>query len=261
MTKHKNSSQRTPQSEKRDHQRKNQQDPTSRQAAGTTSAPGHHEAGTTPPRLAVELPIRTTQVTPVFPSIEELQRNLFITPHQAIPAVNNTAIPGAPERNRVSNTEAEILATTEDIPDLTLGNFVSQNYETLTALMQEEAARRAGADLQTRLNFGPEREPSPPRHPRGRRAERTTVHDRLGTVSDSQNSGDSGRRTNVHSRLGSRGIHDRLGPQHSPSQGSSKPGSSRIQDRLGRRRSPSRDPSGSIRASTFAKPRIFQTWK
>ena len=145
MTKHKNSSQRTPQSEKRDHQKKNRQDSTSKQVAGTTSAPDHQGAGTNQPLPAMELPI----ISSVVPSVEELQRTLFTTPHQATPAVNNTAPPGAPERNRAPNTEAEILATTEDIPDLTLGNFVSQNYETLTALMQEEAARRAGTDLQT----------------------------------------------------------------------------------------------------------------
>lgn len=243
MTKHKNSSQRTPQSEKRDHPRKNQQDPTSRQVAGTTSAPSNQEAGTTQPLPAVELPIRITQVTPVVPSVEELQRTLFSTPHQTVPAVNNMVPPGAPNRDRVPNTEAEILALTEDAPDLTLGNFVSQNYETQTALMQEEARRRASTSLQARLNFGPEREPSSLRHPRGRRAERTTIHDRLGTTSNSQYSEDSERRTNVHSRLGSRGVHDRLGPQHSPSQGSSKPGNRTIQDRWGRRRSPSRDPS------------------
>jgi hypothetical protein len=175
----------------------------------------------------------------VVPSVEELQRTLFTTPHQPVPAVNNTAPPDAPNRNRMPNAEAEILAVTEDAPNLTVENFVSQNYETLTALMQEEARRRAGTSLQARLNFGLEREPSPLRHPRGRRAERTTIHDRLGTTSDSQYSEDSEKRTNVHSRLGSRGIQDRLGPQHSPSQGSSRPGSGKIHDRLGKRRSPS----------------------
>ena len=155
MTKNKNSSQRTPQLEKtRDPQRKNQQDSTPRQASGTTSAPGHQEAGTTLPLPAVELPIRTTQATTVVPSIEELQRTIFNTPHQAAPTVDNTVPPGAPNRDRVPNTEADILAANEDAPDLTLSNFVSQNYETLTALMQEEARRRSSMSLQTRLNFG-----------------------------------------------------------------------------------------------------------
>jgi hypothetical protein len=136
MTKNKNSSQRTPQLEKtRDPQRKNQQDSTPRQAAGTTSAPGHQEAGTTQPLPVVELPIRTTQATTVVPSVKELQRTLFTTPHQTVPIVDNIVPPGTPNRDRVPNTEAYILAATEDTPDLTLGNFVSQNYETLTALM------------------------------------------------------------------------------------------------------------------------------
>ncbi|GJX24080.1 reverse transcriptase domain-containing protein [Tanacetum coccineum] len=43
-------------------------------------------------------------------------------------------------------------------------DFVSQNYETLVALMQEETKKRSSQSLQARLNFGPRNEVSPPRH-------------------------------------------------------------------------------------------------
>ena len=146
MTKHKNSSQRIPQLEKTrgDPQRRNHQDSTSRQASGTTSAPGHQESGPTLILPTVELPAGTTTVVP---SAEELQRTLFNTPHQMAPIVDNTVPPGAPNRDRGPNREADIVALEEDAPELTLSNFVSQNYEALTNLMQEEARRRSSQSL------------------------------------------------------------------------------------------------------------------
>ena len=164
MKKHKNSSQRTPQLEKThgDPQRRKHQDSTSRQASGTTSALGHQESGPTLILPTVELPTGTTQATTVAPSAEDLQRTLFTTPHQTTSTVDNTVPPGAPNRDRGPNVETDILALEEDAPELTLSNFVSQNYETLTNLMQEEARRRSSHSLQARLNFGPENETSPP---------------------------------------------------------------------------------------------------
>lgn len=118
MTKHKNSGQRTPQLEKTrgDPQRRNHQDPTSRQASGTTNAPGHQESGPTLILPTVELPAGTTQTTTVVPSVEELQRTLFNTPHQTAPIVDNTVPPGAPNRDKGPNPEADIVALEEDAP-------------------------------------------------------------------------------------------------------------------------------------------------
>lgn len=249
MTKHKNSGQRTPQLEKTrdDPQRKKHQDSTSRQLSGTTSTPSHYESGITPILPAVELPTGTTQATTVAPSAEDLQRTLFTTPHQTAPIVDNTVPPGAPNRERGPNAETNIIALEEDAPELTLSNFVTQNYETLTNLMQEETMRRSSLSLQARLNFN--RETSPPRYrERENNEKRTNVHARLGTTSGSEYSEeyeDTERRTNVHTRLGSRRMQDRLGRQRSPSENSSRSGSRRIQDRLGRQHSPSGSPLSS----------------
>ena len=185
--KHKNSGQRTPQLEKTrdDSQKKKHQGSTSRPISGTTSTPGHRESGITPILTTVELPTGTTQATTVAPSAEDLQRTLFTTPHQTAPIVDNTVPPGAPNRARGPNAETNILALEEDAPELTLSNFVSQNYETLTSLMQEEARKRSSHGLQARLNSGPEK--SPPRYEeRENNERRTNVHARLGTASDSQ---------------------------------------------------------------------------
>ena len=125
MTKHKNSSQRTLQLEKThgDPQRRKHQDSTSRQAAGTTSAPGHQESGIPLILPTVELPTGITQATTVAPSVEDLQRTLFTTPYQTAPTVDNTVPPGAPNRDRGPNAEADIIALEEDAPELTLSNL------------------------------------------------------------------------------------------------------------------------------------------
>jgi hypothetical protein len=171
--------------------------------------------------------------------------------------VDTTVPPCAPNRDRGPNVETDILALEEDAPELTLSNFVSQIYETLATLMQEEARRRSSQSLQARLNFGPEHEASPSRYQKERRERdnrRLLVFARVGRknvdgeASDSQYSEeyeDNGRRTNVHARLGSRRIQDRLGPQRSPSESPSRSRSRRVQDRLGRQHSPSESPSSS----------------
>ena len=156
MPKNKNSGQRTPQSEKTrdDSHRKKHQASTSRPISGTTSAPSHRESNITPISTTVELPLGTTQTTTVLPITEDLQRTLFTTPHQTAPIVDNTVPPGAPNREREPHAETDILAVEEDAPELTLNDFVSQHYETLTSLMREEARRRSSRDLQNRLDFG-----------------------------------------------------------------------------------------------------------
>lgn len=166
MTKHRNSSQQTPQLEKThgDSQRKkHQSDLTSKQASGITSAPSHQESGAGLIFPTVELPTGTTQATTAALSAEDIQRTLFTTPHQTAPIVDTTEPPCAPNRDRGPNVETDILALEGDASELTLSNFVSQNYETLATLMKEEARRRSSQSLQARLNFGPEYEASPSR--------------------------------------------------------------------------------------------------
>ena len=118
-------------------------------------------------------------------SAEDLQRTLFTTPHQAVPIVDNTVPPGAPNRERELHAETKILAVEEDTPELTLNDFVSQHYEALTSLMREEARKTSSHSLHSRLNFGPEKSP-PRRYERENNERRTNVHERLGTASNSQ---------------------------------------------------------------------------
>ena len=79
--------------------------------------------------------------------------------------------------------ETDILALEGVAPELAPSDFVSQNYETLAALMQEEAKKRSSQSLQARLNFDPEYEASPPRHRKERRekdSRRLPVFTRVG---------------------------------------------------------------------------------
>ena len=57
--------------------------------------------------------------------MEDLQRTLFTTPHQTASIVDTTVPPCAPNRDMGPNVETKILALEEDVPELTLGNFVS----------------------------------------------------------------------------------------------------------------------------------------
>ena len=114
--------------------------------------------------------------------------------------------------------ETDILVLEGVAPELVPSDFVSQNYEALAALMQEEAKRRSSQSLQARLNFGPEHEATPSRYQkegRERDNRRLPMFARVGRknvegeASDSQYSEeyeDNGRRTNVHARIGSRRI-------------------------------------------------------
>ena len=121
MTKHKNTSQRTPQMDKTrgDPPRRNYPDLTLRQTTGTTSAPGH----------TVELAAAPTQATTVVPSNEELQRTLFTTPHQTAAAVDNTAPPGAPDKERSCAGRRYSRSNVK--------KFRITNFDTLNNLLQE----------------------------------------------------------------------------------------------------------------------------
>ncbi|GJY37788.1 hypothetical protein Tco_0424152, partial [Tanacetum coccineum] len=130
--------------------------------------------------------------------------------------------------------------------ELAPSDFVSQNYETLVALIQEETKKRSSQSLQARLNFGPEDEVSPPHHQKERREEdnhRPPVFGRIGRkVSGTQTANlqnldtheYNDRRISVRDRLGSRDVHSRLGQRCSPSD--SPPSSDSEDSRRKRRR-------------------------
>nr|GFA65554.1 reverse transcriptase domain-containing protein [Tanacetum cinerariifolium] len=142
-----------------------------------------------------------------------------------------TEPPPAPLQNKGSDLEVDNLALEGVAPELAPSDFVSQNYETLATLMQEETKKRSSQSLQARLNFDPEYEASPPRHQKERRekdSRRPPVFTQyLGTHEN------NGWRTNVHARLGSRDVHDRIGRRRSLSE---SPPSSDSEDSRRKRR-------------------------
>nr|GFC61601.1 reverse transcriptase domain-containing protein [Tanacetum cinerariifolium] len=158
----------------------------------------------------------TTQATTTTTSAADLQRAPFTTPHQTVPETDPTEPSPAPLQNKGSDLELDNLALEGVTPELAPSDFVSQNYETLATLMQEETKKRSGQSLQARLNFDPEYEASPPCHRKERRernSRRPPVFTRTGKkivgdqTADLQYLGtheNNGWRTNVHARLGSR---------------------------------------------------------
>nr|GEY24932.1 reverse transcriptase domain-containing protein [Tanacetum cinerariifolium] len=80
----------------------------------------------------------TTQSTTTTTSAADLQRAPFTTPHQTVPETDPTEPPPAPLRNKDSNLEVDNLALEGVAPELAPSDFVSQNYETLATLMQED---------------------------------------------------------------------------------------------------------------------------
>ncbi|GJU45896.1 reverse transcriptase domain-containing protein [Tanacetum coccineum] len=188
----------------------------------------------------------TTQPTATITSTEDLQRAAFTTPPQTAPGTNSTEPPPPPIRNKGPELGADNLTLEGVATELAPSDFVSQNYETLVALMQEETKKRSSQSLQARLNFGPEDEVSPPRHRKERRREdnrRPPVFGRIGKqVSGTQTANlqnldtheNNDWRISVHDRLGSRDVHSRLGQRRSSSE--SPPSSDSEDSRRKRRR-------------------------
>ncbi|GKB83284.1 hypothetical protein Tco_0950179 [Tanacetum coccineum] len=124
-----------------------------------------------------------TQTTATITSTEGLQRATFTTPPQTVPGTNTTEPPPPPIRNKGPELGADNLTLEGVATELAPSDFVSQNYETLVALMQEETKKRSSQSLQARLNFGPEDEVSPPRHQKERHGKdnrRPPVFGRIG---------------------------------------------------------------------------------
>ncbi|GKA99291.1 putative reverse transcriptase domain-containing protein [Tanacetum coccineum] len=174
MTKQGNFTQRTPQAKKQSDQASRQ---VSKQASGSTNTPYDLVFPATGPSLG------TTQPTATITSTEDLQRATFTTPPQTAPGTNTTEPPPPPIRNKGPELGADNLTLEGVATELAPSDFVSQNYETLVALMQEETKKRSSQSLQARLNFGPEDEVSPPRHRKERRRKdnrRPPVFGRIG---------------------------------------------------------------------------------
>ncbi|GJV82397.1 hypothetical protein Tco_1522295 [Tanacetum coccineum] len=237
MTKQGNFTQRTPQAKKQSDQASKQ---VSKQASGSTNAPHDLVFPATGPSLG------TTQPTATITSTEDLQRVAFTTPPQTAPGTNSTEPPPPPIRNKGPELGADNLTLEGVATELAPSDFVSQNYETLVALMQEETKKRSSQSLQARLNFGPEDEVSPPRHRKERRREdnrRPPVFGRIGKqVSGTQTANlqnlsaheNNDWRISVHDRLGNRDVHSRLGQRRSSSE--SPPSSDSEDSRRKRRR-------------------------
>ncbi|GJZ54615.1 hypothetical protein Tco_0609500 [Tanacetum coccineum] len=237
MTKQGNFTQRTPQAKKQSDQASRQ---ISKQASGSANAP--YDLVFT----AMGPPLGTTQTTATITSTEGLQRATFTTPPQTVPGTNTTEPPPPPLRHKGPELGANNLTLEGVATELAPSDFVSQNYETLVALMQEETKKRSSQSLQARLNFGPEDEVSPPRHQKERRGKdnrRPPVFGRIGKkVSGTQTANlqnldtheNNDRRISVRDRLGSRDVHSRLGQRRSPSE--SPPSSDSEDSRRKRRR-------------------------
>ncbi|GJR50302.1 hypothetical protein Tco_1400823 [Tanacetum coccineum] len=186
------------------------------------------------------------QTTATIISAEGLHRATFTTPPQMVPGTNTTEPPPPPLRNKGPELGADNLTLEGVATELAPSDFVSQNYETLVALMQEETKKRSSQSLQARLNFGPEDEVSPPRHQKERRGKdnrRPPVFGRIGKkVSGTQTANlqnldtheNNDWRISVRDRLGSRDVHSRLGQRRSSSE--SPPSSDSEDSRRKRRR-------------------------
>ncbi|GJT73747.1 hypothetical protein Tco_1033033 [Tanacetum coccineum] len=221
MTKQGNFTQRTPQAKKQSDQASRQ---VSKQASGSTNTPYDLVFPATGPSLG------TTQPTATITSTEDLQRAAFTTPPQMAPGANTTEPPPPPFQNKGPELGAGNLTLEGVATELAPSDFVSQNYETLVALMQEETKKRSSQSLQARLNFGPEDEVSPPRHRKERRRKdnrRPPVFGRIGKqVSGTQIANlqnwdtheNNDRRVSVRDRLGSRDVYSRLGQWRSLSE-------------------------------------------
>ncbi|GJV70140.1 hypothetical protein Tco_1485649 [Tanacetum coccineum] len=199
MTKQGNFTQRTPQAKKQSDQASRQ---VSKQASGSTNTPYDVVFPATGPSLG------TTQPTATITSTEDLQRAAFTTPPQTAPEANTTEPPPPPIRNKGPELGADNLTLEGVATELAPSDFVSQNYETLVALMQEETKKRSSQSLQARLNFA--------------NLQNLDTHE------------DNGRRISVRDRLGSRDVHSGLGQRRSPSE--SPPSSDSEDSRRKRRR-------------------------
>ncbi|GKF40357.1 hypothetical protein Tco_0120418 [Tanacetum coccineum] len=139
MTKQGNFTQRTPQAKKQIDQASRQ---VSKQVSGSTNTPCDLVFPATGPSLG------TTQPTATITSTEDLRRAAFTTPPQTALGTNSTEPPPPPIRNKGPELGADNLTLEGVATELAPNDFVSQNYETLVTLMQEETKKRSSQSLQ-----------------------------------------------------------------------------------------------------------------
>ncbi|GKD01955.1 hypothetical protein Tco_1172229 [Tanacetum coccineum] len=126
MTKQGNPTHRTPQAKKQSDHASRQ---ISKQASGSANAP-HDLVFTAMGPLQ-----GTTQTTATTASTEGLQRATFTTPPQTVPRTNTAEPPPPPLRNKGPELRADNLTLEGVATELAPSDFVSQNYETLVALI------------------------------------------------------------------------------------------------------------------------------
>ncbi|GJW04378.1 hypothetical protein Tco_1563234 [Tanacetum coccineum] len=139
---------------------------------------------------------------PTITSTKGLQRATFTTPPQTVPGTNTTEPPPPPLRNKGPELGADNLTLEGVATELAPSDFVSQNYETLVALMQEETKKDIKLDLEPDLT--------------------SFLRQVLGTQTSHLQNLDTHEnndwRISVRDRLGSRDVHSRLGQRRSPSE-------------------------------------------
>nr|GFC29929.1 reverse transcriptase domain-containing protein [Tanacetum cinerariifolium] len=140
----------------------------------------------------------STQATKTTTSAADLQRSLFTTPIQTVSETDPIEPPLAPLRNKGSDLEVDNLTLEGVAPELAPSDFISQNYETLATLMQEETKKRDSRRPPVFTKIG-----------KKVAGDQTADLQYLGTHKN------NGWCTNVHTRLGSRDVHDRLGRRRS----------------------------------------------
>nr|GEZ30191.1 reverse transcriptase domain-containing protein [Tanacetum cinerariifolium] len=140
-------------------------------------------------------------------------------PHQTVLETDPTEPPPAPLRNKGFDLEVDNLALEGVAPELVLSDFVSQNYETLATLMQDETKKRRERDSR--------------RPPVFTRIEKRVVGDQTADLQYLGTHENNGWHINVHARLVSHDVHDRLGRRRSLSE---SPPSSDSEDSQHKRR-------------------------
>ena len=115
--------------------RKYQNEPNPGQAAGTTGAPGEEDSPTI-------IPITEPIVAPTIPTGNR-QQEALITPNQPLREVNPHEPPNAPPRRQEPNPGTATPALEGIVPQLPPSEFVAMNFESLNALLREEARKRS----------------------------------------------------------------------------------------------------------------------
>ncbi|GJT22423.1 hypothetical protein Tco_0892360 [Tanacetum coccineum] len=138
--------------------------------------------------------------------MEVLQRAALTTPPNGA-GTKATAAVHPHHSNKGPELGTDPLTLEGVATELAPSDFVSQNYETLVALMQEETKKRSSQSLQARLNFGV-----------GSKIGKQVSGTQTANLQNSDTHENNDWRISVHDRLGSRDVHSRLGQRRSSSE-------------------------------------------